>query len=267
MPLAKLEDINIYYEVKDAKSGIPLVMVPGLGGDIMSFASAAGKLRKHIPVVLVENRGVGRSSVTEAPYSTSQMAEDLLLLLDYLGYSKVNLLGHSMGGYIVQKLAARKPDKLNKLILSGTAACMSDANKTAFSKLYDDRASGKITSREFYSTMLKICIAPSFYNDDVFMEAALAFMMNYPYQQSLPGLKGQLTACFNHNSLRDLKKIKNKTLVVTGELDEIGTVKDSEFLHESIAKSELCVIDGMAHLPCMEKPDLYVKCILDFLSG
>ena len=53
------------------------------------------------------------------------MAEDCLALLDHLSLEKVSVLGHSLGGYIAQRLALRWPERVNRLILVGTTAATS----------------------------------------------------------------------------------------------------------------------------------------------
>lgn len=267
MPYASLNNIKLFYEVKGRCTGIPLVMVPGLGGDILTFSYSANMLSRFFPVVLMENIGVGRSSVPEPPYTTDDMSEHLKQLVDFLGYSKINLLGHSMGGYVSQKFTLRYPSIVNRLILSGTAVKMSDNVKIKFSELYEIRAISKVSMRGFYGVMLKALVSKSFYENTGTREALLDLMENIPHQQTLDGFKGQLTACLCHDTSKEIQNIRSKTLVMTGLLDKIALPHDAEFLSKKIKDSELELINGVAHLPQLEDPDRYTDIILRFIDG
>jgi 3-oxoadipate enol-lactonase len=118
MAYARLNDINLYYEVHG--SGEPVLLIPGLGSDAGTWATFLPVLKDGYKSILLENRGSARSTKPEGPYTTESMAEDAVALLDHLGIEQVHLIGKSMGGMIAQIFAARHPERVRSLVLACT---------------------------------------------------------------------------------------------------------------------------------------------------
>ena len=101
--------------------GYPLVLVHGyLGGqDMWKFQE---DLKDNFELIMPSLAGYGESSKMTAPCTIKENALQVFELLDYLKIDTFNLLGHSMGGMIVQEMAALFPDRVNKLICFGTGS-------------------------------------------------------------------------------------------------------------------------------------------------
>lgn len=113
----KIGDVDIAYYVRG--NGPPLVMIMGFRGTMAAWDPGLLKnLEKHFTLILFDNRGVGLSSDTEENVTTiSQMANDTAKLIETLGYSKVNILGWSMGSRIALQLAMDHAQVIESLIL------------------------------------------------------------------------------------------------------------------------------------------------------
>jgi len=121
MPHVKLRDgAEIFYEMQG--SGPPLFLVPGLGGDGRFWDVHARELARQFTVVVHDHRGTARSTLSKIKYSVEQMANDVLQLIDELGFAKVHWCGHSTGGAMGQVLAITQPDRIDRLVLSATWA-------------------------------------------------------------------------------------------------------------------------------------------------
>ncbi|MFI5240626.1 MAG: alpha/beta fold hydrolase [Candidatus Saccharimonadia bacterium] len=120
MPVVKVDDINMYYEILGV--GEQVVLIPGLGTDITEYKRIIESLAKKYQVITADNRGSGRSDKPKAPYTIEMMADDLAGLLRKIGVNQVNVLGISMGGRIAQALALKHPDLVKRLILASTSA-------------------------------------------------------------------------------------------------------------------------------------------------
>ena len=119
MSKARVNDINMYYEVQG--EGFPLVMVMGFLGsascwDPRMLPSLADKFK----VVVFDNRGAGRTDISEREYSIKLFAEDTVGLMDALNIPQAHVLGISMGGMIAQEVALNYPRRVQKLILAST---------------------------------------------------------------------------------------------------------------------------------------------------
>ena len=120
MPNTKINGIDLYYEMNG--KGIPLMLIAGLGSDSQSWQPIIEELSRHCLVIAPDNRGTGRTRPQNARISIQQIADDCMKLAKHLGLSAVNLLAHSMGGFIALDLAIRHPDSIDKLILAGSSA-------------------------------------------------------------------------------------------------------------------------------------------------
>jgi len=108
--------MNLHY--KFFQSGKPvLVMIHGLLSSLETFEQVVPDLQKDFDVLLVDQRGHGKTPPEGTDYTADQMARDLKVLLDSLGLRKVTLLGHSMGGRTVLRFGELFPDMVDKLIV------------------------------------------------------------------------------------------------------------------------------------------------------
>ena len=109
---------------KKIGDGYPLVLIHGyLGGQ--SMWRFQEELKDECVLIMPSLAGYGESSHMIAPSTIQENANQVFELLDYLKIDKFNLLGHSMGGMIVQELAALYPERINKLICFGTGSILS----------------------------------------------------------------------------------------------------------------------------------------------
>lgn len=119
MSKAKINDINIYYDVHG--DGFPLVMVMGFLGNADCWdPRMLPALSAKFKVITFDNRGAGRTDVSDKQFSMRLFAEDTVGLMDVLNVPKAHVLGTSMGGMIAQELALNYPERVEKLILSST---------------------------------------------------------------------------------------------------------------------------------------------------
>ncbi len=100
VPHAEVNGQRLYYEVHG--EGEPLVLVMGLGGDLLAWARQIPEWSTRYRLIAIENRDVGRSSYADGPYEIADMAADTLAVVDELGIDTFHLLGVSMGGAISQ---------------------------------------------------------------------------------------------------------------------------------------------------------------------
>ena len=112
---------ELYYEVHG--DGPALVLVMGIGYDSSLWTLAqVPALSTQFRVVILDNRDTGRSSKAGHPYTIADMADDVAGLLDALEIQRSHLLGLSMGGMIAQEFALQHPDRLDRLVISGSGA-------------------------------------------------------------------------------------------------------------------------------------------------
>lgn len=123
MTKVRVNDIQIYYEVKG--KGFPLVMVNGLGGNLdgwENYHPLVEELSRELKLVMFDNRGAGRTDISDRKYTIRLFADDTAGLMNALGISRAHVLGISMGGMIAQELVLNYPEKVAKLVLCSTCS-------------------------------------------------------------------------------------------------------------------------------------------------
>ncbi|MFF7195157.1 alpha/beta fold hydrolase [Streptomyces sp. NPDC088197] len=121
--------IEVHYETDGDPAGRPLVLVHGGGAQLIGWHDAFVALLADAGfyVVRPDNRDVGLSQQTGGPdefaatYDLSDMADDVVALLDHLGIGRAHLAGMSMGGYIAQLVAIEHPGRVASLGLMSTS--------------------------------------------------------------------------------------------------------------------------------------------------
>ncbi|MCF6177099.1 MAG: alpha/beta hydrolase [Victivallaceae bacterium] len=264
MPNTVINDIDVYYEIHG--QGEPLMLIAGLASDSRSWGAVVEALTPHFQVIVFDNRGVGRTKPQDVEINVPQMADDAVALLDNLGLSKVNILGHSMGGFIAQDLTIRYPEYVNRLILAGTAAAIGIDNNKLLSDLADERAAGMELS-EWFKAVFRLIFSKKFNADEVAVAEALQYALDDPYPQSAIGFSKQVKAITDYDCSEQLTAVQAKTLVVGGENDILFTPAICQNLTESLPHAELAIIVAAPHSIHSEQPQAFSERVLKFLSS
>ena len=130
MPIARRDDLRLHYELTPAgarEAGTPVVLVMGLGVSATGWWPTVPILAESRPVIAFDNRGVGRSDRVPDPYSTPEMADDAIAVLDGAGFERAHVYGISLGGMIAQEIVLRHPDRVAGRVMGATAAGGPDA--------------------------------------------------------------------------------------------------------------------------------------------
>src|SRR6185437_12359321 len=120
MPYATHQGVRIYWE--EHGSGPPVLLIMGLSFTHEMWYRILPGLARQYRVILLDNRGIGRSDVPPGPYTIRQMAGDAAAVLDAAEITSANVIGASMGGMIAQELALCYPARVQSLLLGYHAA-------------------------------------------------------------------------------------------------------------------------------------------------
>src|SRR5438270_12806140 len=107
MPYALNKGARIWWE--EEGEGEPLLMILGLSFSLKMWRELRTIMARYFRVILLDNRGVGKSDVPLRPWSMRTMARDAAAVLDAAGVEAAHVLGISMGGMIAQELALMYP--------------------------------------------------------------------------------------------------------------------------------------------------------------
>lgn len=269
MPTLHINGIDIFYY--DAGQGEPLVFIPGLGGTVELYAPQIAYFQQFYRVIVLDNRGSGRSSMPPGPYTMDQMAADLAGLLDALNITEpVCLVGGSMGGVIAQCFIHNYPERVKQLVLVCTGVSGGDPHITLppMSVLQKLAAPGN-TPRERLTSLFSIFYPAAFLeaNPDL-IEKALAFAAVVGPQPD-HARTAQLQAVQDTRPYyKWLAEIKVPVLIMHGEEDQVWPLKNARTLHEGTkGRAELALFPGAGHVLFQEQPAAFNARLEVFLKG
>lgn len=250
MPFFKHEGMKIYYET--IGTGQPLLIINGLSGDTRGLEPLANNLKKFFKVIYYDMRCAGRSYKPEVAFTISDLAEEARLLIRYLGYKKVHVLGFSMGGMVAMNLAVGHPEIVDKLFLVSTTPSM----KGPDGPTADTIATLKRTdvSVELLTKVYEIIFGPE-YRKKVSAEDFIKFRMEDTMPQPADAYLRQLKACESFDFTDKAHEIKQPTYIIVGEEDKLIPPESSRWLNEHIKGSKLFMLQGVGHIVPLEAPE------------
>ena len=119
VPTARLNGIDVHYE--RGGDGPRLLFCNGSGATLESSAPVIARFREHFDVVAHDQRGLGRTTIPDGPYSMADYAADAAALLDHVGWDRCAVVGVSFGGMVAQELAVTWPERVERLALVCTS--------------------------------------------------------------------------------------------------------------------------------------------------
>jgi len=244
--------------VGDTGEGFPLVLVHGFLGSSKMWEPQVNFFKKHFRVITPDLPGFGKSNKAK-PHNNIQSIADLLLdCLEEKKIDKFYLLGHSMGGMIVQEMAKKAGENISKLICYSTGPIgeMPGRFETVDQSRENLKKKGlEITATNIAKTwFIKGEDAKYF---DICIEAGK--------QTSIEAVDNALIAFKNWNGVNTLKNIKNETLIVWGDQDKSYNLEQEQTLASNIERSKLVIFKDCAHNVHLEKPNQFNNTIKDFL--
>ncbi|MDZ8052775.1 MAG: alpha/beta fold hydrolase [Aulosira sp. ZfuVER01] len=263
MPRVHVNGIDLFYDIKG--TGEPLLLIAGFLCDHTYWSLLMPSLVKQYQVIRLDNRGFGRTSAPDSPYSIQQMATDTAELLERIDIKKVHLAGHSMGGLIAQELALAHPEKVQSLILLSSLA-KGDALFNSIIATWGELPAN-IDQKLYQQVILPWIFSDNFYSIPGMIDMIVKMAVNYPFPPTPYGLFHQSRAILGCDTSKRLNNIQCPTLVMVGKQDILTPVKFSEQLAQGIPNAELVVLDRGGHGFLIESPEAVASAMLKFLSG
>jgi 2-hydroxy-6-oxonona-2,4-dienedioate hydrolase len=239
--------------------GTPLVLVHGYLGGSSQWDGQLLALSQHFEVVTLDLAGYGRAHHLAAPTDLAEHARNILHTLDHLGIERFHLLGHSMGGMVVQEITRQAPHRVNKLILyaTGPLGCIPGRFETMARSRERLREDGlQRTARRISATWL------------LDREASPAFeaLATLATQASEQAASAGLSAMEAWDGRDYLKQIEQSTLVIWGECDRTYGWSQIEMLWRGIPHASLAVLPACAHALHLERNALFCTILIEFLA-
>lgn len=260
MQFVHINGIVIHYDIRRAGDGKPvIVFINSLGTDSRIWHNELPKLAEDYTILTYDKRGHGLSGLGNPPYSIEDHAADLAGLLDHLELSNVIVCGLSVGGLIAQGLYMSRPDLVKALILSNTAHKIGTAAMWAARiAAVEENGIGSILD----AIMERWFTAPFRKPEN----AAYQGYCNMLLRQPTFGYSGTCAAIRDADFTEAAGKIAVPVLCIVGREDGSTPPDLVKSLADLIPGSRFEIIEGAAHIPCVEAPAAHAALIRGFIE-
>jgi 3-oxoadipate enol-lactonase / 4-carboxymuconolactone decarboxylase len=254
-------DVNgrgVTYRIDGPSSGPLVILLNSLGWTMNMWDGQVPALSRHFRVLRSEYPGHGGAAAPDGPYTVASLGTDVVGLLDALDEPRASLVGLSLGGMVAMSVAAHAPDRVERLVLSCTAARLGPP------EFWSDRAAavrargvGQLTDQ----------LVGRWFTADTLqrrpeLRARVAAMLA---EVDPEGYAGCCEAISTMDQRTDLPRIAAPTLVLAGAEDPVTTASMALELQAAVAGSALVVLPGASHLANIERPAPFTAAVLAHL--
>ena len=265
MPIIRVNGAALYYE-EHGTGPEAIVFAHGLLWSCRMFDSQVAMLKERYRCVAFDFRGQGQSEVTRGGYDMETLYEDAVALIEQLSCAPCHFLGLSMGGFIGLRLATRRPELLQSLVLLETSADPEPSKNVAKYRQLT------FVARWFglglvVDQVMPVMFGRTFLTDQARAEERHEWRGRMRGNHRL-GITRATTGVITRQGVYDeLDRIEVPTLILVGDEDVAVPAIHSQRLHERIAGSRLKIIPRAGHTSTVEQPTAVSSAITNFLDS
>lgn len=256
--MAITDSTSIDYDVHG--EGPALVLINGLGFGRWAWFKQIPALSRHFKVITFDIRGE-----VDLKGGVADLAGEVVALLDHLKIKKTHVLGTSLGGFVAQELALKRPDLVDRLVLVCTSYGGRAPETMSPQALAAMFGWGSLTPEAAARRGLEAATSEAYRAErpDEFDEIVRARLADSP---SLAAYSRQALAGARFDAERGAEDIFAPTLVIHGDEDRYVPLVNAEALAEALPEARLEVIEGAGHLVFIEKSARVNRKVVDFLK-
>jgi pimeloyl-ACP methyl ester carboxylesterase len=250
--------LQMHYAEQGDERGEPVILLHGYTDSWFSYSLAMKQLPANLHVYAPDLRGHGKTARPTTGYTMTAMAADVVAFMDAKGISQATIVGHSMGGFIAQRIAQTAPRRVSRLVLVATATAgrafagvneLKSAVETLTDPVPDQFA------REFQVSTVQTPVP------DAFMETAIAGSREMPARVWKAILRGIL-----EDRPLEWPRRRIPTLVVWGNLDTYATRVEQDALLRMIPGSIWRAYTNTGHAVHWERPADFARDVATFIA-
>jgi len=236
-----------------------VVLSNSLGSTMAMWEANLVALEKDFRVVRYDTRGHGGSPVPTGPYDIDDLVDDVVALLDDLGVGRAHFVGLSLGGMTGMRLAARNPERVDRLVVLCTGAYLEP------SSAWHDRAA---TVRDKGTAAVAEAVVARWFTPRLLEADSGLKAANEAMVASTPaeGYAGCCEVIATMDLRGDLASIKAPTLAIAGADDPATPPPHLAEIAESVPNGRLLVVPDAAHLASAQQPETVTAAIVEHLT-
>ena len=251
--------VAVHHVVTGPEDAPVVVLAGSLGATHAMWDPQVPALEKQFRVVRYDARGHGRSPVPAGPYAIDDLTDDLAALLDTVGADSAHVVGLSLGGMTAMRLAARDPERVQRLVLLSTSARLEPADawheRAATVRAQGTQAvAGTVVERWF--------TAPYLHAHPEVRREWVASVAATPAE----GYASCCEAVAAMDLRADLSRITAPTLAIAGAEDPATPTPHLEAIATSVQDGRLVVVPDAAHLLSVQQPQAVIEAVVEHLT-
>lgn len=251
---------NVVHFAEAGPAGAPaVVFVHSLGTDHRVWDRVVPALATDHRTLSYDLRGHGLSDAPAGPYRLDQLAEDLQGLVEERGVASAVLVGISIGGQIALECAARHPAAVRGLVLADTAARIGSVD--GWNQRIDAVEASGLES--IVHGVLERWFASSFRAEEPSCVQGFGHILS---RMPVAGYVASCAALRDGDLTETARRVKMPALVLTGSEDQATTPEEGRALAGLLPNARFELLEGAAHLPCVEQPSRVAGAIRRFLE-
>jgi len=252
--------VNIYYEDQGAHERPAVVLLHGLGSSSRDWELQIPEFAKHYRVIAADFRGSGRSDKPQGPYRIADYAEDTWALLDKLDIQRAHLVGLSMGGATAFEMAARRPERVQTLVVVNCPPSFALSSPKKWFELAMRLSVVRIMGMDKMADVVGKRLFPDPGQESLKAQFQGRYAANKKqhYLWALRSLAGW-------SVVQRLKQIDCPALMLTAEHD-YTPVAEKQRAVQGLPRGKLQVIKNSRHATPIDQPAAFNQAVLDFIE-
>ena len=252
---------EVYYKIDFAQVADPsqtpyLFFSNALGCDLSMWDIQIEKLISSFNIISYDTRGHGNSLIYQRPFTISDLAKDVINILDQNQIAKANFVGISLGGLIGLDLALNHPNRFSKMVIANSGA------KLGTTETWQERIN--IVNSKGVSALVSTII-PKWFSEEFRNKNSekVNKFINMLKNCDRDGYLANCHAISKADYREDINKIQIPILIIAGKNDSSTPIGLSQFIHQEIPESRLIELDS-AHISSVEYAQEFSNNLLDF---
>lgn len=248
----------------DEGKGTPIILIHGLAGDYSGWLAQINVLRHCYRVIAFDNRGAGKSTQIDEPVSTADLADDTLQLMNYLCIKRAHIVGRSMGGAVAQHMALKAPQRIISLVLCASFARLDPLGRRVLLNMRE-ALEWRMNWRDHARHSTQNFVSADFFNSNRTRVDAIEKLIGS--ETRLPACYiRQNEACQMHDTVNDLGRITQPTLIMAGDSDPICSLTATNMLSAGLANARTEIFSNAGHFFLMEHPEKFMSLLSGWLQ-
>ena len=250
--------VRLRYAYQGDPKGEPVILLHGYTDSWTSYSTVLPLLDRKYRVYILDQRGHGESDRPAGAYAMQQFAADVVAFMDAMGIYQATIVGHSMGSFVAQHVAVAAPERVKRLVLSGSATTV---RNSVVSDLQREVNALKDPIPEKFVRDFQVGMAFQPLTDE-FVNTVVKESLTIPARV----WREVMAEMLSPKSEAELTKIKVPTLILWGDKETVFPRAEQDRLLAALPNARLKVYEDTGHAMHWERPDRFAKDLQEFMN-